>query len=498
MTYRRITAFVIFCLLIVVTHSCTLYDRYERPCADIPDDWRVETDESNTIANNRWWEEFGDLALNCLIADALDYNNDLMIATCRVEEFYARLGIATSALFPQVNATFSGTRQELSLLGNPFFSSSSKDPLFSKMFGFTRFNGMWQLLVNASYEVDLWGRIRSATYAARADLLASEEARRTVIITIVTSVAAAYVQLRQYDMQYEISKHTYETRIQSLKIAQLRFEGGLTSEMEVKQAASEVENALTEVKQLEINIPQQENLISILVGHPPQDITRGLALDELEMPMCVPAGLPSDLLNQRPDILQAEDLLIASNFRVGEARALFFPTINLTGYYGGQSNALNTIFSNPATSWLYMGLATQPLFTGGRIWSQVELAEAIKCEAYYNYQQVILIALREVNDALIAHEKTLELVEVQRRRVQVVQDYLKLANLQYNNGQSDYLNVLDAERNLFNAQLDYAQAKSQSFVTLISLYKALGGGWVVDADYYTLTKEVEICNENDL
>ena len=252
--------------------------------------------------------------------------------------------------------------------------------------------------------------------------------------------------------------------------------------MEVRQAEAEAQQALIEVKRLEILIPQTENLLSVLIGSNPESIERGRTLQELEMPPEVPSGLPSGLLEQRPDILQAEQQLIAANARVGEARARLFPQITLTGTYGHQSRELDNLFTGSSRVWQYGANLFQQLFDAGRLLYELEAVKAVRLQALYNYFLIVQTAFRQVNDALIGHEKTLELVKVLKDQVFVLQDYLRLAKLQYNEGETDYLNVLDAERKLFTSQLDFVQAQADSFISLIQLYAALGGGWVVEAD----------------
>lgn len=459
-------------LFLIVLQSCTLAPPYYRITDPIPETWRIEADESSTVANLEFWRELEDPILNDLIVEALDNNKDLKTAIARVYEFYAIYGEARSYLLPEIDGSGSYIRQEISNAGEivPF------PPNINRTFN------LYNLGFNLIYELDAWGKIRSQTEAALSQYFSAIAERRNVILTLVTSVANAYITLRQYDKQLKISQETYRSREESYKLAVLRFEAGLTSEMEVEQAESEVEDALTRVKQLEILIPKQENLISVLVGHPPAAISRGLTLDELLLPPKIPAGLPSDLLEQRPDIIRAEEELLAANALIGAARADFFPVISLTGSYGNSSIKLHDLFISAARQWDFVASFMVPLFNYGRTSYHVDAAEMRKLEALYQYQQTILKAFQEVDDALIAHKKTKELVEVQTRRVAVLKRYLELANLQYDNGQTDYLNVLDAERNLFAAQLDLAEAKSNSFITFVDLYKALGGGWVIASD----------------
>lgn len=489
-------------IFIFFLQSCTLYPRYERPCMEMPEEWRTASDENSTVINARWWEEFQDPLLVELIQEALESNQDLSVATARIAQFRARLGVVRSQLFPQIfgQATFS-RRRISQTLGNSFSllddSSYGADPYGSgqnlpnlplpSLGKVSPFINDYRAVVNASYEVDLWGKLQSATDAAYAELIEQIHARRTVILSIVSSVAMTYIQLRKYERQLTISLQTLKSRQASFNLAQVRFEQGLTSELEVKQAASELDEAAIRVIQFQTLIPQQENLLSVLTGHPPAAIPRGQSVESWQLPPEVPAGLPAELLEQRPDILQAEDQLIAANFRIGEARALYLPGVTLTGYYGYESAQLHELFTNPSKTWQWMVDLLQPLFTGGRISSLVDLAQAEKEEAAYNYLQVILTALQEANDALVAHRNSKKALAVEYVRVRNVQEYLHLATLQYENGLVDYLNVLDAERRLFDSQLDLAQAQANVFLTLVDIYKALGGGWVVDAE--NLVKE---------
>lgn len=481
-------------LLASLLTACTLYPRYQRPCIDMPEHWRICVNETDTAGDMRWWEQFCDPALNDLIREALAGNNDLRIAAARILQFRAQLGIASSPLYPQIYGQGIDSRQRTSetLAGEIFprgssYSTSSQAGAGAALLPdlgqlFPIFSNNYQALITASYELDLWGKIRSAADASYSDLLGARDAQRNVVLTVVSSVAASYMLLRQYDRQLEISVQTLKSRQESLNLAKIRFVEGLTSELEVKQAASDLDQAALQVIQFETSIPVQENLLSVLIGKPPSFIRRGLTVDSWPHPLHVPAGIPASLLEQRPDIAQAEEQLKAANFRIGEARALYFPDITLTGNYGYESGALHDLFINPSKSWQWMINLLQPIFTGWKITSEVDLAEAKKLEAAYNYLQVILTSLKEVNDALISHKNAARAVAVQLTRVKDLSDYLHLATLQYENGLVDYLNVLDAERHLFEAQLDLAKNQADEFITLVNIYKALGGGWVIDAE----------------
>jgi multidrug efflux system outer membrane protein len=458
---------------VLIISSCNMAPMDYRPMVEIPHEYRLElknADDSTTCANLRWWQEFNDVVLDQLIVDALANNNDLKIAIARVQEFFGLLGIVSSELFPQIDGTLDKTRQQLSL-----GAVTPLSPIYR------RFN-TYVAQFNAFYALDIWGKIKNSSDAAFNDYLAQVEVRRTVVLTLVTAVANSYIDLRKLDKQIEISINTLKTRIEAERIAKARFDGGLTSELEYKQAQSETESAIIAIKGFEILIPQQENLISVLIGKIPGPIPRGQTLNTMTMPPVIPVGIPSELLGRRPDILKAENDLIATNFRIGVARAAFFPDIVLTGYYGNQSIQLQDLLTSKFVSWAHSINLFQPIFTGGRLISQLEVAKAINNQAAYNYRQIILNAFREVNDALIAHKKNLELVVEQTKQVEIFQRYRYLAELQYNNGQSDYLNVLDAERRLFEAELLLADTEGDSYTSLINLYRALGGGWVIDAD----------------
>ncbi len=438
----------------------------------MPDTWRFQADTTSTDLNLRWWEQFQDPLLNELIQEALEYNRDLRVAAARVYQFYAQYKIVRSQLFPEIDGNASAYRQELSRLTN-FIPP-----------GVSRTGNVFTTLLNLNYELDVWGQLQNETEAAYDQLLSQVNNRRTVVLTLVSSVAEAYLQLRQYQMQLSISNETMKSRIHSYDLQVKRYEGGLVSEMEVMQAAAEIQYAEADVIQFELSIAEQEDLISILVGHAPTAIPKSKILEDLKLPPNIPAGLPSDLLQQRPDIVSAEDQLLASNANIGVAIAEYFPQFTLTGDYGNQSNQLKNLFSGPAKTWQYGIALFQPIFTAGRLRAQVEQAKSEYVEALNTYEQTILEALKEVDNALIAHQKAQELVVVQAKSVQVLSIYLHLAILQYDNGQTDYLNVLDAERNLFNAQLDYAAALGNLYITVVEIYRALGGGWVIDADPY--------------
>ena len=376
-------------LSLFILSGC-LRARYTPQPVCIPQEWRLEASEGSTLCNFRWWQQFEDEVLNDLIITALNNNQDLKIAIYRVKEFYAQSGVVGSFLYPTVDGVADYEN----------IQSSLATPL-PVLPGIKRVNNNFELFFNLNWELDIWGRIINASDAAYADWLSQIEARRGVVLTLVTSVAHAYISLRSLDAQLVVSQNTLDSRIRSLDIAKSRFELGETSYLEVTQAQAEVEDALIAVIVLKRDIPQQENLLSILLGESPHEIPRGLDIHNFNYPLSIPAGLPSDLLTRRPDIVEAEDQLMASNSRVWEARGDLFPKITLTGIFGSQSDQLKELLKSPAQMWLYGVNAVEPLFNAGRTFYQIDEAKAIRNEALYNYRQTILTALLEVNDALI-------------------------------------------------------------------------------------------------
>ncbi len=459
-----------YLLVCVLLTGCNFAPRYQRPCMEeTPPCWRFENDGGSTCDNVRFWEELGDPVLDALIVQALENNKDLKTAMWRVCEYYGRFEIANSARFPQINS-------QGSVLKERFPESSFFPP------GFDPITPNYQYLFSLAYEIDFWGRVRNTSKAAFEELLAQVENRRTVVLTLVSEVANSYLRLRELDRELEISYATERDREEYVKIARMRFLGGLTSEIELEQAISVLEETRADIVALQTKIPLEENLLSLLLGESPTCIVRGCAINQFCLPPCIPAGLPSDLLERRPDIMAAENELIAANARIGVARAEFFPKISLVGTFGGESFKFNQLFNKPARAWSLGAEYMQAIFTGGRLTGQVKTAVAVRQELLYTYEQTILTAFKEVSDALISHTNSLELVEVEKKRVAAVAEYLKLAWLRYYDGQTDYLTVLDAERQLFRAEIALARAQADIFLSLVDIYKSVGGGWVWEAD----------------
>lgn len=455
-------------LLALLASGCMVGPDYVRPPVDTPTAWRLSEQDARDLANTVWWEQLGDPVLNDLVATALHENKDLMIAAARVDQFAGNYGIVRSGLFPQVGAGYEVRRQR------------DISAVVVGAGGGETYNS-YDAVLNASWEIDIWGRIRRQTEAARAQLLASEEGRRGVILSLVGSVASAYINLRDLDRQLEIARATAKSRGESYEIFKLRFEGGIISVLELSQNRSQYEEALATIPPLEKAIAQQENGLSVLLGRNPGPIPRGKDIDHLTLP-AIPAGLPSDLLERRPDIRRTEQNLIAANALIGAARAAYFPTISLTGLFGYASTSLSRLFDSQSKVWSYGAPITMPIFTAGAIAGQVQVAEAAQQEALFAYQKAIQEAFREVNDALVSQDRTREQLKAQRRQVEALRQYAATARLRYDNGYTSYIEVLDAERSLFNVQLQYTQTQQVEFQSMINLYLAMGGGWVSEAE----------------
>jgi outer membrane protein, multidrug efflux system len=456
-------------IFVLLFTSCTLYPPYHRPDFESPDAWRTPLSTECAI-DIGWWKQFGDEALNKLVDEALANNQDLKVAIARVDEFQAQLGIVRSQLYPQIELDGVGAREKN--------SANTTSPPYSGKQILNAFN----FIFNASYLVDLWGQVRSAVEASYHEWLASIEARRIVVLSLVSSVASTYVQLRQFDRQLIISKQTVEERNRYYYLAKVRFDLGLTSEMPVEQALTEVQVAEVDVENYEIAIAQAEDLLSVLIGRSSAAIERGATLDELSMPPSVPSYIPSDIVSQRPDLRSSEQKLMAAGAQIGVAKSLFFPQISLTGNFGYESVQLNTLLNNQSKIWEYGANVLQEIFTGGRLTSNLQLTQAQQRESLHSYLSTLLNAFKEVNDALTTHKINLELVETQRVRLEATQNYLHFSDLLYQEGETDYLTFLDAERQYYRAELDYESAKGNSFLSLIQIYQALGGGWVFKAD----------------
>ena len=446
--------------------GCTVGPNYKRPKTDVPDGYRAAAPDlakpdTASLGDEKWWEVFQDEQLQQMIRTALTQNYDVRIAAERILEAQAQLGITRSRQFPSVSAGAAASEQ--------------RTPAQSVLPAIT--TGSGQISGSASWELDFWGKFRRGTEASRASLVASEWARQEVISTLVSNLASAYFQLRELDMELEISQRTLTSRQDSLRLTRVLAEGGATSMLDVRQAEQLVFTAAEQVPDLERRIQQQENFISTLMGRNPGPVDRGRALTDQPHAPEVPAGLPSALLERRPDIRQAEQQLIAFNAQIGVAKAAYFPQITLTGSGGTQSTALTNLFSGPSGFFTIAGALSQPIFAGGRIKSGVRLAEAQQREAALTYQQTIQQAFRDVSDSLIAYRKDQEFRKQQELLTVSAQDAAHLSDLRYKGGATSYLEVLTNETNYFTAELNLAQAHLRELDALVQLYRALGGGW---------------------
>ncbi len=450
--------------------SCTLAPKYERETGAIPTEWRVSTDENLTLFNEPFWYQFDDPVLNNLVDIAIQYNQDLKVAIYTVKEFEAQYGIVSSKLYPQINASGEAARFKFS---QNFISTDVPGPSIGNDF---------QLLLNASYFADIWGKVRSASQASYAKLLAQIEVRRSVVLAVITGVLKTYIEMRSFDEQLRISLETLATRQESLKIATIRFDLGLTSEMQVEQAKSEVEDAAIQADQFKIAVALQENLLTLFLGKTPETPPRGKTITELIIPKSLPSYLPSTMVTARPDVLKSEQDLISANADIGVARALFLPQFNILGDFGSQTSSLSNFFSGTSNIWQYGIDLLQEIFTGGRLTSQLKLATSTKLAMLHTYQQSILTGLKEINDSLVSHKISKDLIAEQKERVETLTLYFNLATDQYVEGLTDYLTYLDAERKLFQGQIDYAASLAYSLSTFVDIFAASGGGWVVNAD----------------
>jgi multidrug efflux system outer membrane protein len=464
---RKLRAALLPLVLVCMGAGCAVGPNYHRPSTNAPTSYRGLTPEeaaktdSASLADQKWWEVFQDKELQDLIRTALQKNYDARIAAARVLEARAQLGITRANQFPSLSGGGNIT--------NLRDAANGPIPAFEVTQG--------QVNVSAAWNLDFWGQYRRATEEARANLLSSEWARQEVIATLVANVAAGYFQLRELDLELEISQHTLDSRKQSLELTRQLTEHGIDTMLDQRQAEQLVYTAGAQVPDLERQIEQQENSLSILLGNNPGAIPRGLPLTDQPHSPEVPAGLPASLLERRPDIREAEENLIAANAQIGVARAAYFPQISLTGEGGYQSSALENLFTGPAGLWTLAGSVTQPIFEGGRLKSGVRLAEAQKQEMLLTYQKTIQGAFRDVSDALIAYRKDREFRIQEEQLTASAQDAAQLSETRFRAGVTDYLEVLTNETNYFSDQLTLAQAQLNELQALVQLYQALGGGW---------------------
>ena len=467
----RATAYVAVAL---VLSGCMVGPDYTRPAVDVPKAFIYEPKDAADTANVQWWHQFNDPVLDQLIAEALANNLNIKVAAANVEQAAGVLTQTRSSLFPQLGYNGSAGRGRVTeATSTPQLSAGIPNPQSS-----------YEALLSVSWEIDLWGRIRRLSEAARANLLATDEARRGVVLSLVSSVASNYLTLRGLDEQLAVAKRTLGAYGESVRLYQLQLKYGQVSQMQVSQVQSQYETAAVQIPLIESQIAQAENSLSVLIGRNPGPIPRGKSVYDLALPK-VPSGVPSELLTRRPDLLQAEDSLIAANAQIGAARALYFPTISLTGAGGSSSSQLSNLFTGPARVWSYAGQLAGPIFTFGAVSGRVAQSEAAQKAALYNYQYSIQNAFADVENSLVANQKLVEQQAAQERLVNALKSYAQLATLQFNGGYTSYTTVLQAEQSLFPAELQLASLRASVFSSSVNIYKAMGGGWVVEADRMT-------------
>jgi multidrug efflux system outer membrane protein len=459
---------------LLLAGTATGQKKYERPVVKTPDTFRgadanAPTDQTS-IGDLKWFEVFKDEELQKLVRTAMIQNYDLRAAVARINAARANLGLARSDQFPQFEASADLTTTRASRNGQLGASGQGAPGGKARSFGSVLLNLL-------TFELDVWGRLRQQTKAARAELRASEEDRKAVMTTVVGDVATGYFSLLELDSELDIDRRTLATREDSLRLINLRQQGGVATMLDVRQAEELVYQASQTIPDTERAIAQTENQISLLLGNNPGSIPRGQSLTQQQELPAVPAGLPSSLLERRPDIRAAEESLVAQHALVYAAKAAYFPQISLTGLLGFQSNQLSSLFTGPSRSWSFVPQITQPIFTAGRLKSNVKFAKAQQELALVQYQQTIQTAFREVSDALVQYRKVKEIRTQQELLLTTLRDRSRLAYLRYQGGVDTLLNVLDADRDLFNAELSLTQTRRNELLSLVQLYKALGGGW---------------------
>ena len=467
---KRLIVALLLVSMLLGSPAYVVAQQSQRPTVQKPGTFRGDTrtqPDAQSIANLKWFELFQDQRLQDLIREALTYNYDLRQAVARIDAARANYGITRADQFPTIGASGDVSNQRLSRSGAFDLPKPAKR---DRSFGSVLLNLL-------TFELDIWGRLRKATAAAKADLLASEEIRLAVITTLVSDVASSYFALREFDYELDISHRTLTSRQESLRIIKLRQSQGIATMLEVRQAEELVYDATEVIPALEQSIQQTENFLSYLTGKNPGAIARGLSLTENTLPPEVPPGLPSDLIERRPDIRAAENSLVAANARISVAKKAFFPRISLTAFLGFESGQLTELFSGSRNVWNVFGEITQPIFTGGRLKSNVRLTQAERDFLLIDYQKTIQSAFREVSDSLIAYQKTREVRTQRALLVETLRDRTRLSYLRYTGGVATLLDYLDADRELFEAERSLALARRDELLSVVQLYKALGGGW---------------------
>jgi NodT family efflux transporter outer membrane factor (OMF) lipoprotein len=461
-------ASILACVGFLLLAACAVGPNYKRPVIQPPDQFRGATsNDPASIAGTKWFDLFHDDQLKGLVSTALEQNFDLAIATERIEEARAQFRVTRANQYPNLTeeGTFTAVRQ--SSVGSFKFLAPGTDLSASYT----------QQLPTVSWDLDLWGRLRRLSESARAQYFATEEGRRAVIVSLVGDVTTNYFILRERDRELQIANQTRDIAQDSLRLVELRHGAGAATGLDVHQAEQFLYTATAQIASANRDIEQTENALCLLLGRAPGDIPRGKTLEEFTVPADPPPGLPSALLERRPDIREAEQNLIAANAQIGAARALYFPDISLTGFLGAQSRALTSLFTAPARYWTLAPNAVLPIFNAGQVRAGVRLTEARKRELVIAYQKAIYTSFREVSDALVGYRRTREQLAQQDNLVRALSESTRLSRLRYEGGLDSYLQVLDSERNLFQGQLTLAELRLGMLNSFVELYRALGGGW---------------------
>jgi multidrug efflux system outer membrane protein len=460
------TAFAI--IVVLLLSGCTLGPDYLRPKILIPDNHRgvVGAPAAESLADLPWWELFRDPVLQELTRESLQYNFDLRIAAARVEQARAQIGITRSFLFPQLNFNGGGSAQQVSRATDP-----------PESFGVSRNFQNWLLGFGLAWELDVFGRIRRETEAATAVFFATEQAQRAVLITLVADVAQSYFILRELDLELEISRRTLRVNDDTVEFYSRRLGGGVSNRLEVDQAIANRSRTAATIPELERQIAIQENQINLLLGRNPGPIPRGTVLTEQYYPPSIPAGLPSALLERRPDVKGAEDLLVAANADIGAAKALFFPNFSLTSTLGSATRDLSNIADRRAAVWSVAGGVLQPVFQGWRLFYNYEATKFRFEQAVAEYQRAAQNGFREVADALVTVEKLRDVRAELEASVQALANAARLSRLRYDTGLANYLEILIADQQLFDQELLLARARGAQLNAVVQLYRTLGGGW---------------------
>jgi multidrug efflux system outer membrane protein len=467
---KKLARFMAALMASSLAAGCSVGPNYHRPAVQAPTAFRDLSEnpqvqaQAASYADLPWWQVFQDPQLQELIRTALKQNYDLQLATERINAGRAQLAVTRSSQFPQVQ-------------GNSDFSGGKDHNIQAK-------SNFLTLTADAAFQLDFFGKLRRATEASRAQLFATEEARRTVLLTLVSEVASDYFTLLQLDLELQITRETVKTQEDSVKLTNLRVEHGVATRLDVLQSQQVLDSANAQIPDLERRIAQEENAISILLGNYPQAVTRGHSLVEQPLPPEVPAGLPSSLIERRPDIRGAEQILVASNAEIGVAKAQFFPQISLTGSGGGsfgRSSVFSSLLSTQTGIWSYGAQVSQPIFTAGALRGNLRLAESQRQQALIAYRQTIQRAFGDVSDALIGYQKFHQVRIRQEDSVKDLQESVRLSDMRYRGGTTTYLEVLDGQRSLFSAELTLAEARGSEYQSLVQLYRALGGGWQGDS-----------------